>query len=149
MRHCIKLALVTKRWCWVHHCLFVCSLGCSVVRGQYLAEQRGVGRGGVGGGVGRAGHNTLLPAVSSLTLHFLPTHTLTSTAAITVRRLQEHKIWLISLTNQPGGRAGPFTPQLAPLTDLNCVKESRPWTVRLWAKHPGIPISAAIASISF
>lgn len=44
---------------------------------------------------------TLFPAVSSLTLHFLPTHTLTGTAAITARRLQEHKIWLISLTNQP------------------------------------------------
>lgn len=61
------------------------------------------GREGVregGGGVGRAGHNDLLPAVSSLTLHFLPTHTLTGTAAITARRLQEHKIWLISLTNQ-------------------------------------------------
>lgn len=45
------------------------------------------------------GHNTLLSAVSSLTLHFLPNHTLTGTAAITARRLQEHNIWLISLTN--------------------------------------------------
>lgn len=52
-------------------------------------------------GGGRTGHHTLLPAVSSLTLHFLPTHTLAGTAAITAQWLREHNIGLISLTNQP------------------------------------------------
>lgn len=144
MLHCIKW---TKLFWWVHQCVFVSGPGCSVVQGQSLAGQTEGGGGGEEW-VGRAGHITLLPAVSSLTPHFLPTHTLTGTAAITARRLHEHKIWLISLTNRTSWPA-PSTPLLAALADLNRVRESRPWTVWLWAKHPGIPISAAIASISF
>lgn len=84
---CTIRALDTKLWWWAHQSLFGSGLVCSVVRGQYLVVQTKGGRG-----------NTLLPAVSSLTLHFLPIHTLTGTAAITAWRLQTHKIGLISQT---------------------------------------------------
>lgn len=90
----------------------------------WLDRRREGGEGGRedGGGADRAGPNSLLPAVSSLTLHFLPTHTLAGTAAITAQQPQEHKTRLISLTNQPA----PFTPLPAAGADSHCVRESRP-----------------------
>lgn len=62
------------------------TLGYSVVWGQTFTGQGDGGR----EGAGRTGHRTLLPAVSSLTFHFLPADTNTGTAAITAQRLREH-----------------------------------------------------------
>lgn len=83
----------------------VSSLVCSVVQGQYLAVQT------------KGGGNTLLPAVSSLTLNFLPIHTLTGTAAITAQRLQTAQDYV----NWPNKKQPVnMHHSLTLLTDLNC-----------------------------
>lgn len=82
------------------------------------------------------------PAVSLLTFHFLPAQTLTGTAAIKTRQLKEHRIWQLDYpTNQPTGSS------LSSSQRLSCVTEVRPWSVWVWAEHPGIPARASISSL--
>lgn len=102
--------------------MFISGPACSVVWGQAV-QTRGWREGGVRGGregTGVGGGDTLLPAVSSLTLHFLPIHTLTGTAAIPAWRLRAHKIRLISST-EPASQSTclphPPRPSVRPLAD--------------------------------